>query len=406
MENKRFIQNQSDKSRHCEEQSDEAISKTLGDCHVGTNVPPRNNEKNRYAVLLVNFGGPDSLRSVKPFLYNLFSDPTVLNFPFAFLYRKPLAWLISNMRNNASSEMYKKIGSMSPLIPITYLQAEKLQNLFTKNDLLVDVFIGFRYCKPLIKDVLSKISSGNYERLIILPLYPQYSYTTTGSAELEVNSWLKACHCEERPLATLGAGSTISNKKTIGIAPSARNDMKIHFIKHWYKDEDYIESYTQLINNSLSNLDLRSTEIIFSAHSIPVFNIENGDPYQKHISETADLIISKLGWKKRWHIAYQSKLGPIKWLEPGTDKVIEQIAKKNKKTNILVVPISFVCEHVETIFEIGMLYKEIANKLGIKRFARVPALNTDKYLIQALYNQVVNCLENNEVKIKEFFLTK
>jgi ferrochelatase len=185
-----------------------------------------------------------------------------------------------------------------------------------------------------------------------------------------------------------------------------KNDMKIHFIKNWHTDEDYIESYTNLIRNSLSNLDLRSTEIIFSAHSIPVFNIENGDPYQEHIIETVNLIISNLDWKKRWHIAYQSKLGPVKWLEPSTDKVIEQIAKKNKNTNILVVPISFVCEHVETIFEIGVLYKEIANKLGIKRFARVPALNTDKYLIQALYNQVVSCLENNEVRIKELFLTK
>ena len=347
MENKRFIQNQSDSKK--------------------------------IAVLLVNFGGPDNLRSVKPFLYNLFSDPTVLNFPFANLYRKPLAWLISNMRNKASSETYKKIGGISPLIPITYLQAEKLQNLFTKNELPVDIFIGFRYCKPFIEDALTEISSSKYERLIILPLYPQYSYTTTGSVELVVNNWLK--------------------KNNL-------NDMKIHFIKQWHLDEDYIESYVRLISNSLTNLDLRSTEIIFSAHSIPVFNIENGDPYQKHIIETANLIIEKLSWKKRWHIAYQSKLGPVKWLEPGTDKVIEQIAQRNKNANILVVPISFVCEHVETIFEIGVLYKEIANKLGIKRFARVPALNTDKYLIQALYNQVVSCLENNEVKIKELFLTK
>ena len=344
MENKRFIQNQS-----------------------------------KIAVLLINFGGPSGLRSVKPFLYNLFSDPTVLNFPLAFLYRKPLAWLISNMRDMTSREMYKKISSISPLIPIAYLQAEKLQNLFSRNDLPIDVFIGFRYCRPSIESALTEISSGKYERLIILPLYPQYSYTTTGSAELVIDKWLKK---------------------------NSLNGTKLHFIKEWYKDEDYIESYTKLISSSLSNLDLRSTEIIFSAHSIPVFNIENGDPYQKHIIETADLIINKLNWKKRWHLAYQSKLGPVKWLEPDTSKVIEQIAQRNKNTNILVVPISFVCEHVETIFEIGMLYKEIANKLGIKRFARVPALNTDKYLIQALYNQVVNCLENNKVKIKELFLTK
>ena len=356
MENKRFIQNQS-------------------------------NKKNRYAVLLVNFGGPDSLRSVKPFLYNLFSEPTVLNFPIANVYRKPLAWLISNMRNKTSGEMYKKIGSMSPLIPMTYLQAEKLQTLFTKNELLIDVFIGFRYCKPFIEDVLTKTSLGHYKRLIILPLYPQYSYTTTGSVELVVDKWLK-------------------KKAERGRRGEGEEEIKIHLIKHWHKDEDYIQSYVNLISNSLSNLDLRSTEIIFSAHSIPVFNIENGDPYQEHITETANLIINKLNWKKRWHISYQSKLGPVKWLEPSTDTVIEQIAQRNKNTNILIVPISFICEHVETIFEIGVLYQEIAHKLGIKRFVRVPALNTDKYLIQALYNQIVNCLENNEVKIKELFLTK
>ena len=382
MKNKRFIQNQSNNMSFpglTGESSQEAVNNSSLDSGFRGNDIKAQPQTHKIAVLLVNFGGPDSLRSVKPFLYNLFSDPTVLNFPFASLYRKPLAWLISNIRYKASSEMYKKIGSISPLIPITYLQAEKLQSLFRKNDLRVDVFIGFRYCKPFIEDTLTEISSGNYERLIILPLYPQYSYTTTGSVQLIVDKWIKK---------------------------NSFNNIKLHFIKEWYKDEDYIESYVQLINNSLSNLDLRSTEIIFSAHSIPVSNIKNGDTYQKHITETSELIINKLNWKKRWHISYQSKLGPVKWIEPSTDKVIEQIAQKNKNTNILIVPISFVCEHVETIFEIGVLYKKIANKLGIKRFARVPALNTDKYLIQALYNQIVICLENNEVKIKELFLTK
>ncbi len=332
--------------------------------------------QSKTAVLLVNFGGPTGLGDVKPFLYNLFSDPTVLNFPFVNLYRKPLAWLIANMRDMTSREMYKNIGEISPLIPITYLQAEKLQNLLNINNILIDVFISFRYCKPFIEEALSKIEELNYKRLIILPLYPQYSYTTTGSVQLEVNEWLKL------------------------------NDIECHFIKEWYTDDDYIQSYASLINNSLENLDLRSTEIIFSAHSIPLFNIKNGDPYQKHIAETANLIIEKLGWKKRWHIAYQSKIGPIKWLEPDTRVIIEEIAKRNTKANILVVPISFTCEHVETIFEIGDLYKELAKKVGIKKFVRVPALNTNKYLIQALYNQVIGCLESNQVSIRDILLVK
>lgn len=330
--------------------------------------------QSKIAVLLVNFGGPSTLNTVKPFLYNLFSDPTVLDFPLSSLYRKPLAWLISNMRDMTSREMYKKVGGISPLIPLTYLQGQSLQNLFNKNELLIDVFIGFRYCKPFIEDALNEISKRNYTKLIVLPLYPQYSYTTTGSVQLVVNKWLE------------------KNKKS---------NLELYFIDNWYKDEDYLTSFSTLIQNSLENLDLRSTEIIFSAHSIPMSNIENGDPYQKHIDETALLLIEKLKWKKKWHIAYQSKIGPIKWLEPSTDKVIEEIAKRNKNTNILVVPISFVCEHVETIFEIGMLYKEIAKKHGIKKFTRIPALNTDKYLIQALYNQVISCLETNQLNIKE-----
>ena len=385
MLNKKSIQNQSD---------------DIGTIHK---LPLRS----RIAVLLINFGGPHSLGTVKPFLFNLFNDPTVLNFPLSFLYRKPLAWLISNMRDMTSREMYKKIGSISPLIPITYLQSEKLQELFNKNNLPLDVFIGFRYCKPFIEDALSEISNKNYDKLIVLPLYPQYSYTTIGSAQVAVNSWFKK-HVARRNKVTTKQSRSNSPKadRDCGACPeqsegSPRNEMELHFIKEWYTDDDYIQSYVSLIQDCLKNLDLRSTEIIFSAHSIPVFNIENGDPYKEHIIKSANLIIQKLKWKKKWHLGYQSKLGPVKWLEPSTDKVIEEIALRNKNTNILVVPISFVCEHVETIYEIGMLYKDIANKHGIKKFTRVPALNTNKYLIQALYNQVMICLEKSQIDIKE-----
>ncbi len=376
MENKKYTLNQSDgfsSLRGAQRQSNLQNVNEIAS-------PLARNDVKQIAVLLVNFGGPSGLSEVKPFLYNLFSDPVVLNFPFAFLYRKPLAWLISNMRDMTSREMYKKIGSVTPLIPVTLLQAGKLQTLIRRNELPIDVYVGFRYCKPFIEDVLSDICSKNYKKLIILPLYPQYSYTTTGSVELVLNDCLSR------------------KQKEISIP-------EVQLVKHWYKDEDYIQAYSSLISNSLENLDLRSTEILFSAHSIPQFNIENGDPYEKQITETCELIIKKLNWKKKWHLAYQSKLGPVKWLEPSTGKVIEEIACKNKNTNILVVPVSFVSEHVETIYEIGMLYKDIAKRCGIKRFARVPALNMNKYLIQALYNQVIGCLENSQIDIKELIRT-
>lgn len=338
-------------------------------------------KQSEIAVLLVNFGGPRNLDEVKPFLYNLFSDPAILNFPFGFLYRKPLAWLISSIRKFISAPMYKLIGGASPLIPITYEQKDKLQTMFATNKLKIDVFCAFRYSEPFIPCVMDEIVSKGYTKIIVLPLFPQYSYTTCGSIQLEVEKWRKRYKGQNSELSIL-------------------------FISNWYEDDDYIQSFAGLIQESLKDLDLRSAEIIFSAHSIPLSNIDKGDPYQSHITRTAQAIIQKLNWKKKWHIAYQSKIGPVRWLEPGTDSVIKEIASRNKNANILVVPISFVSEHVETIYEIGILYKEAAKKHGIKRFVRVPALNTDKYLIQALYNQVVSCLDNNQVTVKELILTK
>ena len=326
------------------------------------------------AVLLVNFGGPQDLNAVKPFLYELFSDPAVLNFPLAFLYRKPLAWLISYFREKISCEMYKKIDGKSPLMEITNLQAEKLQELFNINELRVDVFCAFRYCNPFICNVLDEIRKRGYKKIVVLPLFPQYSYTTTGSIQLVIKKWLESKNIDS---------------------------IEICFIKEWYKDEDFILAHTHLIKKALKNLDLRSTEIIFTAHSIPLFNIENKDPYKEQITKTCENIIKNLNWKKRWHLSYQSKIGPVKWLEPGTDKVIEEIAQRNKRANLLLVPLSFVCDHVETLYEIDILYKETANKCGIKKFLRTEALNTNKYLIQALYNQLVGSLEITKVDIKE-----
>lgn len=356
-------------------------------------IQKQSSKNHRFAVLLVNFGGPSDLKSVKPFLYNLFSDPVVLNFPFVepyshlsslashllSLYRKPLAWFIANIRNNTTLQMYKKIGGCSPLIQITHFQGQKLQELINRNELPIDVYVAFRYSEPLIENVLEKLLTRSYKKIIILGLYPQYSYTTVGSIE----SLLSTFSFKLQALST-----------------------QLLLIKDWYKDEDYIEGWSRNIEHSLELLDLRSTEIIFSAHSIPLFNVKNGDPYERQIRETAESIIKKLNWRKKWHIAYQSKIGPIKWLEPRTDKVIREIAKQNPNVNILVVPISFVCEHVETIYEIGILYKEIANKLRINKFVRTPTLNTDKYLIQALYNQVIRCLESNEVNVKELLFAK
>lgn len=326
-------------------------------------------DKKNLAVLLVNFGGPMFLKEVKPFLYNLFSDPMVLNLP---LFGRPLAWLIANLRDKTSKDMYKRIGGKTPLVPIAYLQAQKLQEFLHKNHLQINVFIGFRYSKPYIEDALCDIYNKGYKKVVLVPLYPQYSFATTGSAWFLIKQWIK------------------SNEK---------NNIELQFINSWYKDDDFINAHANLIQKSLSRMDLRQTEIIFSAHSVPASNIQKGDPYQREIENTVKAIIEKLKWKKRWHIGYQSKIGPIKWLGPSTDTVIKEIAKRNPRTNLVVVPISFTSEHVETIFEIDKVYKKTAAKHGIKNFCRTPALNTDNFLIQALYNQVLCALTSNEENV-------
>lgn len=329
----------------------------------------------KIAVLLVNFGGPTKYEMVKPFLYNLFSDPVILN--VSNEVRKPLAWFISNMRDFNSRIMYKCVNGSSPLIPISYLVKDKVQQLFKINNLPIDVFTAFRYCEPFIDKVLTDLKNKNYKKIVIFPMFPQYSFTTTGSVQLVVDNWLKEQNDSE---------------------------FEIFFVKDWYKDNDYLEGMARNIDRACRHVDLNSTEILFSAHSIPMFNIQNGDPYEKQINETAKLIIDKLNWKRQWHLGYQSKVGPVKWLEPSTDSLITELAKSNKNLNLLVVPISFVCEHVETIYEIGKLYKDLAKKDGIKNFVRIPTLNTSKYLVQTLYNQILGCLSDNQVSTKDILL--
>lgn len=318
------------------------------------------------ATLLVNFGGPYTYEDVKPFLYRLFSDPVIFNFPNAKYYRKPLAWFISNMRDFKARLMYKSVNGTTPLIPITFRQGEKLQEQLNKTNKNIDVFVAFRYCSPDIPEALDQLVGLGYERVVVLPLFPQYSYTTTGSVQLEINNWQEKAE----------------NK-----------NLKIDFINNWHDEPSYIESYVQMIERSLKRMDKDSTTLLFSAHSIPYFNIENGDPYEEEIKETCELIIKRLGWNGAWKLAYQSKVGPVKWLEPSTDEVIKEL-----KTDVLTIPISFTCEHVETIYEIGVLYKDIAKSVGIKNFRRVPALNTNQHLIRALYNKIVSCLKDNQAE--------
>lgn len=316
--------------------------------------------KENIGVILLNLGGPDSLNAVKPFLYNLFSDRSIIRLGPSFM-QKLLARVISSTRAKTVKKYYEKIGGRSPILEITNQQAKALQNSLnstSNSNITFKVYVGMRYWHPLIEETVRRINKDGIKKLIAIPLYPQYSITTSGSS-----------------INTL--------KNNIKNYP-----IELITISSWYDHPVYIEALTGLIKAGLKKFNetsiINNTIVLFSAHSLPKRFIDEGDPYLDHIMETIKLITKNLDIK--WNVSFQSKSGPVKWLEPSTEDMIIELSKKGIK-NILVVPISFVSDHIETLFEIDILYKELANKYGIK-LIRTESLNTNINFIKALQDIV------------------
>ncbi|MFN5978224.1 MAG: ferrochelatase [Pseudanabaena sp.] len=325
----------------------------------------------RLGVLLLNLGGPDKLEDVRPFLYNLFSDPEIIRLPSPLL-QAPLAWLISNLRAKQSQQNYKKIGGGSPLRRITEEQAQALRLQLVQDGLDVQVYVGMRYWHPFTEEAIAQIKRDKIEELVILPLYPQFSISTTGSSfRLLDRIW--------------------------------KNDPELQKIKYtvipsWYENSAYLQAMANLIATKLDQVkDPSQAYVFFSAHGVPVSYIEEaGDPYQKEIEACAALIMQKLNRPNPYKLAYQSRVGPVEWLQPYTDFAIEELATQGIK-ELVVVPISFVSEHIETLEEIDMEYREIAEQAGIETFARVPAPDTDPTFIQALADVVIKALSDRQI---------
>lgn len=309
-------------------------------------------------VVLLNLGGPDSLEAVRPFLYNLFSDRDIIRLGPPFL-QKPLAWLISTLRAKKSEDMYRQIGGRSPILEITKAQAEALEKVLNGPELF-KVYTGMRYWHPYIKDTLRDIMKDGIKQLIVLSLYPHYSKATTGSS---ITDFKKA---------------------------SAGTNIKIHYIEQWPDYPLYIDAMAELISDGLSS----ACDILYSAHSLPQSFIDEGDPYLDHIKLTIAKINERLAIAPynrpdiKWHLSFQSKTGPVKWLEPSTEKCIENLSKSGCK-NLFVVPISFISDHIETLYEIDILYKNLAEKYGM-RLIRCAALNTSEKFILALKGLVLD----------------
>ncbi|MFB2968870.1 ferrochelatase [Aerosakkonema sp. BLCC-F183] len=329
----------------------------------------------RTGVLLLNLGGPDQLEDVRPFLFNLFSDPEIIRLPFPWL-QKPLAWFISTMRAKKSQENYRQIGGGSPLRQITEAQAQALEAHLQQKGQPARVYIGMRYWHPFTEEAIARIKRDRIDRLVILPLYPQFSISTSGSSfRLMEKIW------QEDPLL---------------------NRIDYTVIRSWYEQPGYLQAMADLIAQELDRFPNRDeVTVFFSAHGVPVSYVEEaGDPYQKEIEECSALIMQNLNRPNPHVLAYQSRVGPVEWLKPYTEDAIEKLGSEGIE-DLVVVPISFVSEHIETLEEIDIEYRELAEEAGIHNFRRVPALNTHPVFIDALADLVIDALNSPSVKLAE-----
>ena len=303
-------------------------------------------------VILFNLGGPDKLENVEPFLFNLFNDPAIISIPSIFRY--PLAKLISKRRTPIAKNIYKEIGNKSPILEFTQDQAKNLENnLKKKGD--YRCFVVMRCWHPRASDVIKKVKEYNPEEIILLPLYPQYSASTSGSS---IREWNDLCEKENYKIKT----------KTVCCYPTESN---------------FITSHVSLIKKTLQHVENNNFKLIFSAHGLPENKIKKGDPYQWQVEQTVKEIMSKLQTKNLdYTISYQSRVGPMKWIGPSTDSEIIKYSKEKK--GVVIVPVAFVSDHSETLVELDIEYKKLAEKNGCSFYKRVPALGIEENFIKGL----------------------
>ena len=316
------------------------------------------------AVILFNLGGPDKLENVEPFLFNLFNDPAILNLP-TFL-RYPLAKLIANRRAPTAKKIYQELGGSSPILKLTEEQASALESKLNEDDngSKYKCFIVMRCWHPRAENVVKEVIDYGPDEIILMPLYPQYSAATSGSS---INEWQNICKKNNFEVKT----------STLCCYPT---------------DDNFIQAHKDEIVKKIKSLD--NFKLIFSAHGLPEKNIKKGDPYQWQVEQSVDRIVKSLNIKNLdWILSYQSRVGPLKWIGPSTEDIIVENSKLGKQ--IVLVPIAFVSEHSETLVELDIEYKELADKNGCKNYIRVPALGKNENYIKAMSNLIINKQDYN-----------
>jgi ferrochelatase len=314
----------------------------------------------RLAVVLMNLGGPDSLDAVRPFLKNLFSDRAIINLPWPL--RPLIAEIISRRRNQSARKIYQKLGGGSPLLPNTKAQQRELSKLLQDQlpGQMVEVFIAMRYWHPLTAQTVLEVKKFQPTEVVLLPLYPQFSITTTGSSFAE---WYNQAAQQ-------------------GLSVSTRE------IQSYPENSDFIESHVDLL---LPWIEKAATfgipRILFSAHGLPQKVIDKGDPYENHVHQTVKEILKKIPSCVESVVCYQSKVGPLKWLEPSIEQELRRAGQDC--VPVVVVPVAFVSEHSETLVELDEDYRNLAQELKIPFYGRVPTLSDHPAYMRALAGLVI-----------------
>ena len=311
------------------------------------------------AIILFNLGGPDSQNAVEPFLFNLFNDPAIISLPTFFRY--PLAKFISKKRAPGARAIYAEMGGKSPILEETQTQADAIEKNLEHEKDEYKCFIVMRCWNPRASETIKKVIQYNPNQIILLPLYPQYSDATSGSS---INEWLETCK----------KNNLVTETKVICCYPT---------------EKDFILSYSNLIKKKIDLKKLDETILIFSAHGLPENKIKKGDPYQWQVEQSVQELVKKLSIKNlNYILSYQSRVGPLKWIGPSTEKTIMNEAKKNKI--IIVVPVAFVSEHSETLVELDIEYRKLAEENGSKEYIRVPAVTANQDFINSLKSSILN----------------
>jgi ferrochelatase len=322
-------------------------------------------------VLLFNLGGPDDQKSVEPFLVNLFSDRDIIELPLGRSLQPLLARLIAKARGPFVRRNYSLIGGGSPQLRLTRAQAEALEARLCREGRAFRTFLAMRYWRPSTEEALEAMAAEGVERVVTLTLYPHYSKATTGSSQREL----------DRRLAE----------------PRWQGRFRVSGIASYAADPTYLDALADTIRRALLAFPEKTREavvLLFSAHGLPRRLVQGGDPYVSETEATRRGVLERLAVKNRHLLGYQSRTGPVKWIGPGTDELLGQLGGEGVR-EVLVVPLSFVSDHIETLYEIDILFAERARRAGITDYRRSSPLGTHPLFIEALGRLVERHLEEH-----------